>query len=88
MKLTKTVTSRRGNVYIVDLTLVGNDINFVTVKDENGKEVFVGSGGLNRKYNKNNYLVESVHDIILHVEEKYSNYESLKAFEIWNGKIN
>jgi hypothetical protein len=86
MEINKKVTSRKGNAYNVNLTLNGDSVETITVSSENGDKFYFG-GGRSEDKKKENYLVKLIEDVILNVEEKYSNYEALKLLEDWDGVI-
>lgn len=86
MKLSKAVTSRKGNEFIVELELGAYSVESFRVTDLNGKELYLGSGGI-RGNDREDYLIKTVQDIALMIDEKYNNYAALKSFEEWDGVI-
>ncbi|MGM7720680.1 hypothetical protein [Metabacillus sp. Hm71] len=87
MKLTKTVTSRKGNKFIVELELGTSHIESFKATDLNGNVLYVGQGGLRGSGDKEDYLIKTVQDLALLIDEKYNNYAALKSFEEWDGVI-
>jgi hypothetical protein len=87
MELNKRVTSRKGNIFNVYLKLNASSVETIIVKDEKGEQLFVGSGGSNTN-KREDYLIKLVEDVVLWVEEDFSNYQDLKSFENWDGVIN
>lgn len=88
MKLNKIVTSRSGRQYDVSLNLERNEIINYIVTNLKGDLLWKGSGAIVMADNKDaNYLVKATENIILFMEECYSDIDHVRSFEDWDGII-
>ena len=85
MELTKTVTSRKGNIYKFYLDV--NDKGGYYFKAENTKGEIAMQGSGSFRKNDSDYLVKFVRDMTLCIEESYTDFTALQIFEEWDGVI-
>lgn len=88
MEISKQVKSRRGNEYIIDLYSSSNELFYFTVKNTDNTKIQEGIWDFKEKYKGKNSLIESIKDIVSLVEDNFSDHETLKIFEEWDGIIN
>lgn len=87
LKITKNITSRKGNKYEINLDLLGRGDDSFEFCLKSNDEKIVARGSWRNTHDGDDSLIKMVRDIVMKIEGDSDKKNSLNVFEKWDGVI-